>query len=227
MCFAPKVSLTTAIVEFLIATYILLRSKVSFVVKFLVIFIYLLGFYQFTEFMLCTTGEAELWGTLGFLTYNVLPAVGLHFSIRCRGKKFNNWILYIFPIVFALTAVFTKDFVVEGTCSTVFVIVRTLFYRSVGSIWLTFFYWFYYFGYIFTASLLLLEGAIKEKSRKIKTLYIVALLAVVLSLGPAFIFIVLFPSLGMMFPSIYCEFAFLFSIAALVGVYLDEKIKRD
>ena len=86
MCFTPAISLTTALIEFIIATFILVKYKRYVVPVFFAILVYVLGIYQFTEFMLCTTNNAFLWAKLGFITYTFLPAIGLHFAFRLTKK---------------------------------------------------------------------------------------------------------------------------------------------
>lgn len=226
MCFTPKISMTTAVIEFFVGTYLWLTLRKKFVVKLLVIFIYLLGLYQFSEFMLCTSDNPALWGRVGFVSYNFLPAVGLHFVIRLARRKFINWVLYIPAVTFAVMALVYKDFIVASSCNTVFVTVKTLFFRDVGSIWFTFVYWLYYFGFIFIGLWLLLLAFIKSKSLPQKRLYLYSALATILSLGPAFVFIILLPSYRVQFPSIYCEFALLFALMALVGVRKSKEFEK-
>lgn len=231
MCFAPKISLATAIIEFFVATFLLVRFKWTTVVKFTTVFIYLLGLYQFTEFMLCTVGDAGVWGRVGFVAYNALPAVAVDFTLRYVGHKFRggwlNWLLYLPTVIFAATAVFTPGFISEGTCSTVFVVIKTLFFRDVGFPLATFAYWAYYFGYIAIACGMLFKGFLKEPHRTRRGVYFMMLLALLLSLMPALLFIVIMPSFGVMFPSVYCQFALLFAVFAFIAVYLDRRYQKE
>ncbi len=48
-------------------------------------------------------------------------------------------------------------------------------------------------------------------------------MADLLSLLPALLLITILPSLSVMFPSIYCQFALICAILALIAVYLDNK----
>src|SRR3989339_861921 len=111
MCFTPIISLSTAIIEFLVGTFILIRYRNTLVSVFSAIFVYVLGLYQFTEFMLCTTNNPHLWAAIGFATYTFLPTIGLHFVLRLTKRKFNKYILYTPAIIFALIAILRSDFV--------------------------------------------------------------------------------------------------------------------
>lgn len=226
MCFTPKISITTALVEFFVAVYVYLTAKRIFAVKLLVLFIYLLGMYQFSEFMLCRADNPELWARIGFLAYNFLPAIGLHFVLSYTRSKFPPAILYALPIIFAVVAIFANGFIAAASCQTFFVRVETYFYRAVGGVMVTWIYWLYYFGYIF-ASALLLVFAMKRKEPKLRRMMLAySLIALMVSLVPAFVLVVMFPSWGYMFPSIYCEFALIFALLLLIGVRRSDEFKK-
>ncbi len=111
MCFTPKVSIATAIIELIFACIIFFRYKKSKIAKFAALFVLLLGFYQFTEFMLCTTGNTQLWGKLGFITYTILPALGLHLTLKHTKQKLNRLVVYLPMIVFIVVAILETDFI--------------------------------------------------------------------------------------------------------------------
>jgi len=220
MCFAPWISLTTFIVEFAIATLILILYKKSNMARFFAVFIYLLGMYQLSEFMICTTSIVNLWGTVGFISYTFLPALGLHIVLDITKKRRYGWLLYIPPIVFALIAIFTPNFISKGVCSTVFISLRTFFTGNPAAAGI---YGAYYFIFIAIAIILLIVFFIKEKNKVRKKISLFALLAIAFSLIPALILIVVLPTLRVMFPSIFCEFSILFAIFALIAMYLYHK----
>lgn len=222
MCFTPGVSLITAIIEFSVATFILIRYKNYLVPVFSAIFIYVLGAYQFTEFMLCTTNNPLLWATLGFAAYTFLPAIGLHMSIRFTKQKFKNWLLYFPPLVFAMFALLKKNFIIEASCEKVFVLVHSIF-PSINHLIPTILYSFYYFIFIILTGIILFKHINKNNMRKIYLLWIS--LGILIIIMP-FILILILPSIGWQYPSIYCEFALLFTIAALVSSEIYHRKKR-
>jgi hypothetical protein len=224
MCFTPKVSLTTATIELIVACIIFLKFNRSKIAKYIALFVFLLGFYQFTEFMLCTTGNAQLWGSLGFITYTILPALGLHLTSRYTDHKFNIVPIYIPMFIFILIALLDPAFVVYGSCSKFFVSVMTYFSLTENVV-ATLLYWGYYFGYIGLMLGLLLRRFKKEKNEAKARNHLLILLTIILVIIPPFVLINMFPSLSIAFPSVYCQFALVYAVVALIGVYLDDQIK--
>jgi len=225
MCFTPPVSLTTAIIEFVVATYILARFKNYLVPIFLSVIIYILGFYQFTEFMLCTSTNSFLWARIGFITYTLLPAIILHLSIRFSKINFKNYIIYLPTIIFALISFLKKGFIIKASCSNIFVFVTTILFSSSYLIQ-SIIYYVYYFGFIILACVITYNYIKKQPNiLNKKIVYIGIFTAAITALIPIFL-IIIFPQLGIQFPSIYCEFALLCTIAALIASELYHRKKK-
>ncbi len=222
MCFTPWVSLTTALIEFAVATFILVRYKNYLVPAFSAIFIYVLGFYQFTEFMLCTGDSVMFWAAIGFITYTFLPAIGLHMAIRFTGGNFNNYLLYLPPIAFAFAVFFRSDFILSAGCERIFVSITTI--LGDPSNWIFHdLYMIYYFGFTMVFCFLFF---LDSKNHQMKRIYFWwAGLTCSTIIAPVVLMIVL-PSLEVVFPSVYCEFALLFTIAALVSSEIYSRNKK-
>ncbi len=228
MCFSPQISLFTALVEFGSAAFIFLRFKKTIIIKYLSLIVFLLGLYQFSEYMLCTTNDIQLWGTIGFITYTVLPPLCLIFILKYTKINLKKtFLLYLPAIIFSLIAIFTKNFIITGSCSTIFVTIQNIFVLSNNHQFLTLIYWLYYFSYIMTGCLFIVRAIKSKKNNNKKRIYYIILSAIVLSLLPALILIIILPSLKIMFPSIYCQFALLFTIMALLCVHLDNKLQKE
>ncbi|MBU4283717.1 MAG: hypothetical protein KJ968_01295 [Nanoarchaeota archaeon] len=225
MCFTPIVSLSTAILEFVVATAILVFCRKSLINRFFPLLIYILGFYQFTEFMLCTSNYPFFWAKMGFVTYSFLPAVALHFVMKLTNKKYNYKILYIVPVIFSLIAFLKPDFIIQSTCTTFFVIVIKDMFNSPIPL-LLFIYELYYSWFIVAVCYFLLKGINKEKIPLKRKLYAVILAAVIITLFPAMVLFLIFPAFRIILPSVYCEFAVLFTVAAIISSYLDNKIQK-
>jgi len=225
MCFTPIVSLSTAILEFVVATAILMFCRKSLINRFFPLLIYILGFYQFTEFMLCTTSYPFFWAKMGFVTYSFLPAVGLHFIMKLTNRKCNYITIYIMPVIFSLIALLKPDFIIQSTCTTFFVIVsKDLFNSSIPLF--SYIYGLYYFGFIMLFCYFLLKSFNKEKNQLKRKSYAVIFAATLITLLPAVVLFIIFPAFKIIFPSVYCEFAVLFTAAALIASYLDNKIQK-
>jgi hypothetical protein len=226
MCFTPAISLTTAIIEFTIATLILIRYKNYVVSGFWAIFIYLLGFYQFTEFMLCTSSNTFLWAILGFSATTFLPVIALHFVLRITKINFKKYLIYIIPIIFVILAIFNKNIIAKSGCTKFFVESASIFSGFPPTIYSAL-YAIYYLGYVFLACFILFKYAKKEDKIDKKIFYIIAISLIVITLVPIILLIIL-PSIGVIFPSVYCEFAILFSIVALITCEIyDRKKKKE
>jgi len=213
------VSLSTAAIEFLAATILLIFFKKSMRNRFYALFIYALGFYQFTEFMLCTSNSL-LWAKLGFLTYTFLPAMLLHFIIRMTNIKFKNILLYIFPVIFSVISLIEKNFIILGECTRYFVSVQTMVSFAQNKI-LFFSYVTYYFGFIIFSCFLLNKKYKKERNKIKRIIYFLMLIAILATLIPPITLFLIFPSFGVVFPSLYCEFAVLSTFAALLSAWID------
>jgi hypothetical protein len=228
MCFTPFISLTTAIIEFAVATFILIKYKKYLVPVFSAILIYVLGFYQFTEFMLCSSSNPFLWAKIGFITYTFLPAIGLHLILRLAKNKRYNKLIYLVPIFFAIITIITPNFIIKASCSKVFVTVQNVL-ASQNYAGLFPFYLIYYTVSILTMGILLFVLIKKERNKldkKIERLWFMAGLITILI---PIILILILPALKIKFPSIYCEFALLFTIAALISssLYVRKKKKEE
>jgi hypothetical protein len=216
MCFTPTISLTTAIIEFLVATYLLVKYKNYLIPAFSAIFIYILGAYQFTEFMLCTSENPFLWAKAGFMIYTLLPVIALHTTLRLVKRKFPNYLIYIPSAIFILIATLKQNFIVQASCQKIFVLVKVsplienfFFLREI--------YFIYYFGYILISIILLLKYVTKTTEIIKKHLAYLGVLVGTITILAPILLIVLLPQLKIQFPSIYCEFAILFSITALIA----------
>jgi len=225
MCFTPIISLTTAIIEFVVATFILIKYKKYLIPVFSALLIYVLGIYQFTEFMLCISNNAFLWAKLGFITYTFLPAMGLHFVLRLARNRKYNWLAYIPPLFFSLWAVFKTNFIVSASCSKVFVIVNKVF-TSQGFSLLSKGYLLYYFGFILIAITIAFIWIKKEKDKITRQLIKLLGGAIVIIITLPLILLFILPSLKIPFPSVYCQFALLFTIVALIGSKIYDKEKK-
>jgi len=222
MCFTPWVSLTTAIIEFAVASFILIKYKDYLVPMFSAIFVYVLGFYQFSEFMLCTSGNPFLWATVGFVTYTFLPAIALHMSVRFTGEKFWNWIFYIIPVSIALFAFLKNEFILQASCSGVFVVARNV--LSLGdNLIFSWIYWIYYFSFILISGIILFSHIKRKGWTKI---YFYWIFGGFITVAMPIFLIVIFPAMNLHFPSIYCEFALGFTIVAVTTSELYSRKKK-
>jgi len=228
MCFTPTISLATAIIEFILATILLLFFKKTDLRNFFVVIIYLLGFYQFTEFMLCNSNSPFLWAKIGFSTYSFLPAITLHAVLKFLKKKPSLILIYTIPMFALITAFATPEFIMNTQCNNFFITVNTIFndtsLLSNGILFWT--YTIYYFGFVLFGIILLYKNYQKQKSKIKKEIEIVEIAGILLATIPTIILIIFLPFSRFELPSILCQFALLVAIAAFIGVYLEDEGKK-
>ncbi len=227
MCFNPTASLLTAVIEFLFAAILITFVRQSDMRNFFAAFITILGAYQFTEFMLCTSGNPVFWATSGIVAYSFLPAIALHGTLKFVGKKASLPAIYAIPAITTALALLIPNFVTGAACKEIFVEVHTFFNSySPGLGAIPFFlYVAYYFSFIFMACFIAMQDFLRQRSRKKKIVEILEVAGVLLMTVPTVILLVIFPFIGVSFPSILCHFAILLAVTAFIGAIIESKTK--
>jgi len=228
MCYTPTISLTTAAIEFVLAIILLLFFKKSTLRNFFAALIFLIAFYQFTEFMVCTSVNPLLWAKAGIIAFSFLPALILHAFMRFVKKNPNPIFLYSIPVL-ASAAILIYPVVTAASCGTFFVEVQTTFNieaRTFLQNLSLLIYTSYYFGFLILAMAFFYHDYKKQRSKIKREIEIVELIGILLLSVPTLILLLIFPLLGLKFPSILCQFALFVAIAAFIGVYLESKIKK-
>jgi len=225
MCFTPVISISTAIFHFVIATWILLYFKKSSLNKTIVVVIYFLGLYQFTEFMLCTSSNPFLWAKIGFITYTFIPAFVLEFCLIHTKKAYDRIVIYAIPIIFSLIVLFKENVFSEATCGEYFVIVRHIFFGPENVI-PTLMYGAYYLGFFIIGSYFLYRHFKRVRSKIKKEVDVDVVIGIFICLIPALILLFVFPVLYIRFASIYCQFGILFTIFVLLALHVDSKRRK-
>ncbi len=226
MCYNPTISLTTAIIEWILAIIIpwkYPKNRVRYFSSFLMFF---MGLYQFTEFMLCKTGQTDLWIRIGFMAYSLLPAIGLHTTLHYFKIKYNIFWIYIIPTVYIIGAATTTKFVTEGKCHDIFVTARNIFSNISTPFTSVRFgiYTAYYFSFILAACIVSIRAYMREKNSKKQKILLAFPMATFLMSFPTFILIVLFPALNLQFPSVLCHFALLFALMIFIGTRWEHEL---
>src|SRR3989344_2013819 len=226
MCFTPIVSITIAIVEFILVATLLLFFPRTKLRNFFAIFIVVLGFYQFSEYMLCSSGNGFLWAIIGIITYSFLPALGLHAVLRIFNKKLGLLWVYIVPVAVSAAAIFIPGFVIRAECEEFFIYVSTIMTLRDSLVHTIpyLIYLLYYAGFIIISCFIIYKHYAFEKNHIKRKIELVEIFGVVSMTVPAFILIVIFPTFSLRFQSVLCEFAIFVAIAAFVGAYLESKL---
>jgi len=227
MCFVPKVSMATALIEFFVAFWIYFKFPRRQLTIFFTIIIILLGLYQFSEFMLCTVGDPQTWGKFGFVAYTLIPAVTLYFTMMIVGYKPNKFLAFGPAIFFIIFAIIDKKFILQGTCSTLFVTIRNKFSYPDKRILPFPIYGTYYYLYLFFSISYLAIGIKKVKEKKRAFIFSLMIFSIIFTIVPPLIMVNVFPIYNIQFPSIYCHFAMLITLASITGLYLEDRLFKE
>lgn len=229
MCYNPSVSLFTAIAEFALSGYMLFKYRLASTRYFFAAVLIVLGAYQFSEFMLCKTNSPEAWATAGFVIYTFLPALGLHGTMTCLGRKTKPFFLYTFPIFFVILALSYPNFILLSQCQTIFVTVHNALFQTgnLSQTLLFSFYSLYYAGFIIWSCILCLIVFKKEPNFNRKKVLLMFPIGVIFMTLPTYILMVMFPALNYRFPSVLCHFALLLALIGFVGVRYEEKYLKN
>ncbi len=212
MCFNPFISLSTFVIEWIIFWIILLLNPKSRFHQVSAIIVLFLALYQGGEFMLCTTGDDQVWARVAYVSATFLPALGLHLTYVLLRKKTPYFLIYSLPVLFSLIIIFTPDIINGAQCHTLFV------EFSYGNKIITTLHSLYYVLFLMFISIVLLQKYTQTKTIQRKV-YLAFLGSMILLVAPTLAIVLLFPSVTNQFGSILCHFAVLFAIALLYIIH--------
>ncbi|NQU98862.1 hypothetical protein HQ533_05315 [Candidatus Woesearchaeota archaeon] len=218
MCFAPYVSLSTFVIEFLLALFFLFRNPKDKFNRIIALISFLLGFYQLNEFLICVT-SVNFFTRFAMAITAILPALGISFALMVWRKKLRYyWNLLIYsPAVFFILMFFLTGYYKESAvCNSVF-----LQYPNSGL--LGQFFELYYIIYVLGVIILFYFRSTTIKAKYEKRLLYLGMLGMFVFTVPSYVFILFLPSMEVQFPSILCEFALLSVIVLIIMMWYKEK----
>lgn len=220
MCFAPYVSISTFVIEFLLAAFFLLKNPKDNLNRIIALISFLLGVYQLNEFLICVTGFS-LFTKLAMTVTAILPSLAVTYALIIYRKKISYyWKLLIYspPVFFILMFVLSNYYKQSAICSTVFIQYPSL--ELLGR-----FFALYYIVYLLAAVIIFYFASHNTKSNPEKVLSRLGILGMLIFTVPTFIFLIFLPSLKIMFPSVLCEFALLLAIEFIIVLWYKDKHK--
>ncbi len=143
-------------------------------------------------------------------------------SLRYLKKPINLFFVYALPAGFSLFAL-TPEFITGARCDTVFVEVATAFNREMIAYIPFSVYGIYYSGFILIATILLMHDIVNQKNKTRKIMSILMVSGTFLMTLPTFLFLVIIPGSGNMFPSVLCRFAIFVTLTLFAAAYLEHK----
>ncbi len=121
-CFTPLVSLSTFAIEIFLALFVVIKYKMTGFNRLAVIIIILLGTFQLSEYLLCTTENQLFWAKIGTASIALLPAMGLHLITLLSSKSRQVTIGYIFAAAIVGLIFFNPALTIHIQCTGNFVI---------------------------------------------------------------------------------------------------------
>ncbi|MCK4650100.1 hypothetical protein KAT36_02605 [Candidatus Pacearchaeota archaeon] len=220
MCFTPYISLSTFVIEFVLAIFFLAKNPKDNLNRIISLISFLLGVYQLNEFFICVT-DISLFTKFAMMTTTILPALAISYALIIFRKKIKiywHMLIYIPSIFFILMFALSNYFKQSAICATVFIE-----YPAMGL--LGKFFGLYYILYLVVAIILFYLASFKAKSKHERTLSVLGVMGIFISTLPTFIFLLFLPALHIKFPSVLCEFALLLAIEFIIVLWYKDKHK--
>ena len=220
MCFAPYISLSTFVIEVLLAIFFFVKNPKDKLNRIVAIISLGLGLYQLNEFLICIT-KVPVFTILAMSVTAILPALAISFALVVWKKKLNSmWMMLIYSPAIFFIIMFSVNTYLNNSAQCMSVFVQ---YPDSGLIGR--FFELYYFVYILGAAALFNFSSTHSKSVPEKRISQLGLLSMFIFPVPTFIFLIFLPSLEVQFASILCEFALLLAIEFIFLLWYKEKHK--
>lgn len=203
-CFTPLVSLSTFIIEFIFAVYVLVKYKPTLFSRLCVLTLMCLGLFQLSEFLLCTTPFIDASIKLGYVAITLLPALGLHIIYTLTNRwKFIAYLAYAWAAILVGTIVFIPNVAFLATCNPNYV-------SYDANPTFSFFHWLYYIVSMLTGVALLTYAMFKKIGDKKEQKWMI--LSYFVFIIPALILFYTNVISQTALPSVMCGFALLTAI---------------
>lgn len=215
MCFTPKVTLATFILEWGFAIWALIRYHGSRFGQLGVLLLALLGVYQFSEYAVCRGSDPLLWGRIGFATIAVLPAIGIHLTVllwRYHATphligRITRWVVpisYFAASAFAILFLLNPAAIQSASCMPRYI-------QYGGSFEIS--QWFgAYYDVLIIWTIIALTKLYQQSERLLKNVTAWLAIGYLSFIFPTYLVIFLFPFMNAGFPSVLCGFAIFLAI---------------
>jgi hypothetical protein len=218
MCFAPYVSLSTFVIEFLLAAFFLLKNPRDNLNRMIALISLLLGVYQLNEFLICVTGLG-LFTKLAMITTAILPGLAITYALIISRKKLKAYwhaLIYAPAVFFILMFILSNHLANPTICNSVFV-------QYSGGGLLAAFFGSYYLIYLMVSAIIFYFAASNAKSKYEERLARLGMLGMFIFTIPTFVFLLFLPALKIQFASVLCEFALLLAIELVFVLWYKDK----
>lgn len=206
-CFSPPVMIATFAIEVISMIYVLFRYKLNAKSRLVALLLLNLALFQLAEFMVCENSSVAIISSrIGYAAITLLPALGLHLTLKITGANKNN----IIKLIYALSVFFCAYFLFSPTAFDGYACTGNYVIFQIGN-FETLIYSIYYFGIILATLIYCISKRTTLKSRDKKALswLMIGYLSFIL---PAAIFITFNPDSKQALPSVLCGFAILLAL---------------
>lgn len=201
--FDGLLSLFIASLEFIFVINLLIFAEKNEVNKLVILLLFVLGLYQFLEFLICGVGfNTSLWSYLAILTVSFMPPLSILIVLKFYniGNKLNL-LLFLPALFFAFYYPMVIDQFTVSNCTAIYVSYN----YPLG-----FLYGIFYYSPILAAIILLLYKTYIKVDREKLKLSKILFIGFTITFIPAFMFTRLVPNMLKPVESIICTFAFIF-----------------
>jgi len=220
MCFAPYISLSTFVIEFLLAAFFFFKNPKDKLNRMIALISLMLGVYQLNEFLICVT-SLNLFTRLAMSTTAIMPALGITYALIVYRKKVNFYwhaLIYAPPVFFILMFVISNYYKQSAICTSVFI-------QYSGGRLLGQFFSLYYLLYLIAAVVIFYFASVSAKLMYERRMAHLGMLGMFIFTIPTFVFLLFLPALEIQFASVLCEFALLFAIEMVIVLWYKQKHK--
>jgi len=213
-------SLFIASIEFVLIINLLIFAEKNKVNKLVIILVFILGTYQFIEFLICGVGyNTSLWGYLAILSVSFMPPLSLYIILVYLNYNSKlNLLLFLPALFFAFYYPTVMEQFTVSNCTAIYV----MYNYPLGFLYGIF----YYTPILIVIILLFYKTYLKVDLQKVK-LGKLLLYGYTITFIPAFLFTRLVPNMLEAVESIICTFAFILFLTLSYFVLKNKTIKRS
>ena len=222
MDFTSKISLLTAITEFIVVAWAYFKFERSPLSNLVVTLLIILGLTQFCEYELCSSGNF-IWARISFIVYMLIPSLVLQFAVKKISSK-NTLPIYIPYFAFATTALFMKNFVISGTCSLGLSKVSNAFFFGINSPIPSILNFFYVGIFSIASGVILFKAAKKSNDKNEKYIFKLIGGTIFISFLAPTLLAFFLPATRLYYTSIVIRFLTLYLFTGIISLYLEQKI---
>ncbi len=213
-CFSPPAMLVTFVIEITLAAYILIRYKMSTLVRLAAAILTLLAIFQLAEFNVCgrSSASALMWSRIGYMAITLLPPLALSLVLTIKNKRPRPLLLLAYgtSLAFALFIGLSSKAFAGHVCAGNYAIFQLE--HPLGGL-----YFAYYYMWLLVGIGLSLYFSINA-TQKVREMLVLQVFGYLSFLLPTGILNAVNPNTISGIPSVMCGFAVIYAIILAFGI---------